>query len=84
MRNLLGTHMGHSALFTMCKILQVPNSVCDVYMLRGAIFFIYMGLWGKNRALNLKYEPTAVLPSFLHVSCELCIFNHTFHFRNLG
>ncbi|XP_049853714.1 tuberin isoform X1 [Schistocerca gregaria] len=67
MRNLLGTHLGHSALFTMCRLLQDPESLQDIYLLRGAIFFIYMSLWGKSKVLTLKYEPTAVLPSLLQV-----------------
>ncbi|KAJ4432765.1 hypothetical protein ANN_21404 [Periplaneta americana] len=65
MRDLLGTHMGHSALYTMCKILQDPGAVQDVYLLRGAVFHVNMGLWGTKRVATLKCTPSSVLPSFL-------------------
>ncbi|XP_048507911.1 tuberin isoform X2 [Athalia rosae] len=65
MRNLLGTRKGHSALCTMCRLLQDPNVQRDVGLLRGAVFYINMGLWGTQRAPKLKCTPTSVLPSFL-------------------
>lgn len=65
MRNLLGTHKGHSALYTMCRLLQDPNVQRDVGLLRGAVFYINMGLWGTHRVPKLKCTPTSVLPSFL-------------------
>jgi len=36
-------------------------------MLRGAIFFIGMALWGSNRVQTLRYPPAAVLAGFLQV-----------------
>ncbi|XP_067006155.2 tuberin isoform X2 [Anabrus simplex] len=66
MRNLLGTHMGHSALYTMCRILQEPSSLQDIFLLRGAVFYISMGLWGTKPVTTLKHKLTSVLPSFLH------------------
>ncbi|XP_073996859.1 TSC complex subunit tuberin isoform X2 [Rhodnius prolixus] len=65
MRNLLGTHLGHSTLHTMCKILKSDTSLCDVGLLRGAVFYINMALWGNKRVQTLKCTPAAVLPSFL-------------------
>lgn len=65
MRNVLGTHMGHSALYTMCRILQDPGASQDVCLLRGAVFHVNMGLWGTKKVINLKCTPTSVLPSFL-------------------
>lgn len=74
MRNLLGTHMGHSALYTMCRLLQEepPKANSEVppldpYLLRGAVFYINMGLWGSKRVPYLKATPTNVLPSMKHV-----------------
>ncbi|XP_066593113.1 tuberin [Prorops nasuta] len=64
MRNLLGTHMGHSALYTMCRLLQDPNVQRDVCLLRGAVFYVNMGLWGTHRIPKLKCTPASVLPSF--------------------
>ncbi|XP_011497969.1 PREDICTED: tuberin [Ceratosolen solmsi marchali] len=64
MRNLLGTHMGHSALYKMCYLLQEPNFQKDVRLLRGAVFYVNMGLWGSHRIPKLKCTPSSVLPSF--------------------
>lgn len=64
MRKLLGTHMGHSALHTMCRLLQDPNFQRDAYLIRGAVFYVNMGLWGTHRIQKLKCTPTSVLPSF--------------------
>lgn len=67
MRNLLGTHMGHSALYTMCKILQEPSLKDDSTLLRGAVFYIKMALWDAQPLSNLKCPQSSVLPSFLEV-----------------
>ncbi|XP_012271509.1 tuberin isoform X2 [Orussus abietinus] len=67
MRNLLGTHMGHSALYTMCRLLQDSNFQRDTGLLRGAVFYVNMGLWGSQRISKLECTPTSVLPSFYHV-----------------
>ncbi|KAL1116001.1 hypothetical protein AAG570_005496 [Ranatra chinensis] len=64
MRNLLGTHLGHSSLYTMCTLLQCESSLSDVGLLRGAVFHINMALWGNKRVPSLKCTPTSVLPSF--------------------
>ena len=40
MRNLLGTHLGHSALYNLCQIIQVSTSHTDIALIRGAVFFI--------------------------------------------
>lgn len=64
MRQLLGTHMGHSALYTMCRLLQDPRFQRDARVLRGAVFYINMGLWGTNRIPKLECTATSVLPSF--------------------
>lgn len=65
MRNLLGTHMGHSTLYTMCRILQEPNCRENSVLLRGAVFFIKMALWDAQRLPNLRCPPSSVLPSIL-------------------
>lgn len=66
MRNLLGTHMGHSALYTMCRVLQEPTCHQDHLLLRGAVFHINQALWGMRPLTSLCCTPTSVLPSFLH------------------
>ncbi|KAJ8913200.1 hypothetical protein NQ315_016142 [Exocentrus adspersus] len=71
MKNLLGTHLGHSTLYTMCRILQEPALRSDTDLLRGAVFFIHMALWGPTTLTNLHCPPSSVLPSFLHaVKCN--------------
>uniref|UniRef100_A0A670Y264 Tuberin n=1 Tax=Pseudonaja textilis TaxID=8673 RepID=A0A670Y264_PSETE len=65
MRNLLGTHLGHSAIYNMCRIMEDRTYVADAVLLRGAVFFVGMALWGAHRLQSLKNSPTSVLPSFL-------------------
>ncbi|KAM3826912.1 tuberin isoform 3-T3 [Vipera latastei] len=65
MRNLLGTHLGHSAVYNMCRIMEDRTYMADAVLLRGAVFFVGMALWGAHRLQSLKNSPTSVLPSFL-------------------
>ncbi|XP_066292479.1 tuberin-like isoform X2 [Branchiostoma lanceolatum] len=65
MRNLLGTHLGHSSIYTMCTILQDSHNRSDHQLLRGAVFYVGMSLWGAGRVNSLRLTPTSVLPSFL-------------------
>ncbi len=37
-------------------------------LLRGAVFFIGMALWGSKKVMSLKHPPSAVLPTFLQVT----------------
>ncbi|XP_004596682.2 tuberin isoform X2 [Ochotona princeps] len=64
MRNLLGTHLGHSAIYNMCRIMENRAYMEDAPLLRGAVFFVGMALWGAHRLYSLKNSPTSVLPSF--------------------
>lgn len=48
----------------------------DAPLLRGAVFFVGMALWGAHRLPALKNTPTLVLPSFykvLHKHALFCI-----------
>ncbi|XP_073504490.1 tuberin isoform X4 [Phyllobates terribilis] len=65
MRNLLGTHLGHSAIYTMSRIMEDKDYSEDAPLLRGAVFFVGMGLWGAHRLFCLKNSPISVLPSFI-------------------
>lgn len=70
-KKLLGTHMGHSALYTMCKILQDPDLKSDTDLLRGAVFYTHMALWSPTPLTNLHCPPSSVLPSFFRaVKCN--------------
>lgn len=74
MKKLLGTKMGHAALLYMCNLLDNSSNVNDDALLRGAVFYINMGLWGStcSKANDLfKQSPTSVLQSFLFVSFSL-------------
>lgn len=64
MRKVLGTHLGHSAIYTMCRIMEERAYMEDSLLLRGAVFFVGMALWGAHRLPALKNTPTLVLPSF--------------------
>ncbi|XP_051993753.1 tuberin isoform X2 [Xyrauchen texanus] len=64
MRKVLGTHLGHSAIYTMCRIMEERVYSEDAALLRGAVFFVGMALWGAHRLSALKNTPTLVLPSF--------------------
>ncbi|GAA6220192.1 tuberin [Lates japonicus] len=64
MRKVLGTHLGHSAIYTMCRIMEERVYMEDAPLLRGAVFFVGMALWGAHRLPALKNTPTLVLPSF--------------------
>ncbi|XP_044253656.1 tuberin [Tribolium madens] len=71
MKNLLGTHLGHSTLFTMCRFLQEPNLKHDAGLMRGCVFYIHMALWDINSMQNLCCPPSSVLPSVLQaVRCN--------------
>ena len=44
-KHLMGTHLGHSALYCLCQILQTPDFKRDVALIRGAVFFIGMQIF---------------------------------------
>ncbi|KAG8194110.1 hypothetical protein JTE90_003050 [Oedothorax gibbosus] len=67
MRNLLGTNIGHTGIFTLCVILQDVNNYKNPKLVRGAVFFIGMALWSEHKVLTLSHPPTAILPSFFKV-----------------
>lgn len=71
MKKLLGTHRGHSALLLMCNILHNSCSSDDA-LLRGAVFYINMGLWGStsSNVSLFKSSPTSILQSFLTVNID--------------
>lgn len=64
MRKVLGTHLGHSAIYTMCRIMEERVYMEDAPLLRGAVFFVGMALWGAHRLPALKNPPKLVLLSF--------------------
>lgn len=49
----------------MCGLLQASETYPDHSVLRGAVFFIGMSLWGAQKVENLRHTPCSVLPSLL-------------------
>ena len=67
-RNLLHTDLGHSGLMTMCEFMKITERNDDYTVVRGAVFFVGVALWGSNMVRTLKYSPSMVLSSFAEVS----------------
>ncbi|XP_076458884.1 tuberin-like isoform X2 [Babylonia areolata] len=67
MRKLLGTHLGHKTIYTLCCMMQDRQHSPDFLMLRGAVFTMGMALWGSRRIATLQHSPSSVLPSFYQV-----------------
>ena len=60
MRNLIGTHLGTSTLYTLINCLQSSD---DPPLLRGGIFFIGMVLWTDKPNNCPSCPPAVVLPA---------------------
>lgn len=70
MRNLTGTNLGHTAIYFMCQLLEDSKNFSNTTLLRGAIFFTGMCIWGSKRVTSLYYDAVHVLPSF-----KSCLFS---------
>jgi len=72
MASLMATHLGHSALFDLCQVIRLQRIVkecavghIDVGLVRGAIFFVGMSVWGAKCVKNMQaYSPMTLLPTF--------------------
>ena len=61
----MGTHLGHSALYCLCQILQTYDFKKDVALIRGAVFHVGMALWGAQRVKTLDtYSAMTIMPTF--------------------
>lgn len=69
MRNVVGADMGHAALQEMVQLLRGGGAGQEraAGLLRGAVFYINMALWGPRRVPTLRVSFLAVLPAFLKV-----------------
>lgn len=63
MRKLLGTHMGHSAIYLICQLLHKDVSEHNPGLVRGGLFYINMALWSTNQITSFKISLLTVLPS---------------------
>lgn len=73
MRCVVGADIGHAALQELVLILRRSGEAgdggaADAGLVRGAVFYINMALWGPKKVHNLKVSFLAVLPAFLKVS----------------
>lgn len=50
--------------FNCHSYLQHPRFLSDWPLLRSAVFYVGMGLWGSVRVKTLKRTPQSVLPAF--------------------
>uniref|UniRef100_A0A8C7K368 Tuberin N-terminal domain-containing protein n=1 Tax=Oncorhynchus kisutch TaxID=8019 RepID=A0A8C7K368_ONCKI len=77
MRKVLGTHLGHSAIYTMCRIMEERAYMEDSPLLRGAVFFVGMALWGAPFTLTsdqpLTFNPQAMWCANEMVSYEIVL-----------
>lgn len=65
----------HLSLLSLCPsppVLSIRVYMEDAPLLRGAVFFVGMALWGAHRLPSLKNTPTLVLPSFYKV-INICV-----------
>lgn len=79
MKKLLGTQLGYASLLIMCKMLSDKRFYTDVELCRGAVFHIYIGLWGgspNNMLSGLKYSSTVLLSYFHVLHCEHIIVTY--------
>ncbi|XP_065337125.1 tuberin [Cloeon dipterum] len=65
MKKVLGTHVGHSALFQMISLLKDRKFSNNSMMLRGAIFYVSMGMWGGQKVTSLNTTACTVLPAYM-------------------
>lgn len=67
MRKLLGTHMGYSAIYLICRLLHDDVSEKNAGLVRGGLFYINMALWSNNHITSFKISLLSVLPSIYSV-----------------
>jgi tuberous sclerosis protein 2 len=66
MRKLLGTHLGHNTLVTLQAIVtERKGNPSEVLVVRAAIFYISMALWGPNRISKLGSCFSPFLPTLM-------------------
>ncbi|XP_060838182.1 tuberin isoform X2 [Rhopalosiphum padi] len=71
MRKLLGTHMGYSAIYLICRLLHQEVSAHNAGLVRGGLFYINMALWSNNQITSFKISLLSVLPSIYNaLTCD--------------
>eukprot|EP00029_Vermamoeba_vermiformis_P011049 TRINITY_DN5975_c0_g1_i1.p1 TRINITY_DN5975_c0_g1~~TRINITY_DN5975_c0_g1_i1.p1 ORF type:complete len:976 (+),score=109.12 TRINITY_DN5975_c0_g1_i1:158-3085(+) len=67
MHAILQTHWGYQGIKCLCSLLDDSNNRSMVNLLRGAVFFLSMSVWGFQKVPNLNVSATTILPSLLKV-----------------
>ena len=60
----------------LCDILAAPRETLDTQLVRGAVFFLGMTVWGSQRAESLHVTPSAVLP-YVRTVIAAQVLRHT-------
>ena len=72
MKNLYGTHLGNSAMYVTCRLIENSD---NFHVVRGCIFFLTNALWGGSKVSSFSFKPFAVLPTLYRVSSTLVLLN---------
>eukprot|EP00112_Aurelia_sp_Birch-Aquarium-sp1_P022187 Seg616.18 transcript_id=Seg616.18/GoldUCD/mRNA.D3Y31 product=Tuberin protein_id=Seg616.18/GoldUCD/D3Y31 len=73
MKTLVGGRLGNRAIYLLCCLLEDENNLTDSILLRGAVFFIGMCVWGSRRVASIQHKPVSLLPSFKRVGVHKTI-----------
>ena len=74
MEALMSTHLGHSALFNLCQFIQSRETHADVALVRGAVFYVGMSLWGSRCVKTMQgCNSTDILWISLTLSPSSCL-----------
>ena len=66
MKNLLSSKVyGGEAFSSLLEILADSRNKESANILRGAVFFLGMSQWGRDRVESLRWSPLTILPTFL-------------------
>ena len=72
-RNVMKTHLGHSALYCLCQFIQTGEGKGNTALVRGSVCLVGKSLWGPQRIEQLNsYSPMTILPTFV----EALNFDH--------
>eukprot|EP01133_Synstelium_polycarpum_P014223 gene14223-16780_t len=57
---------GHQGIHALCTVLNDPHNRHTINLLRGAVFFLGMSIWGPQRISALNISPAFVLPALFN------------------
>ncbi|KNC48016.1 GARNL1 protein [Thecamonas trahens ATCC 50062] len=79
MQSMLKSYLGQTAMYALQSLVGdvepgFPDA--DIGLIRGALFFISMASWGKQRVLTAHVSYVVILPAIAHAMSVLCEPNH--------